>query len=74
MKQVSTNIGWVDAYNAIAVALAVGLGSPFGIYITPPIAAGIMSVSSLFITVQGLLLRGKMGLSESEKALIPPLW
>ncbi|KAK7190642.1 copper-translocating p-type atpase [Paraphaeosphaeria sporulosa] len=74
MKQVSTNIRWVIAYNAIAVALAMGLGSPLGISITPPIAAGMMSVSSLFITVQGLLLRGRLGLRESEKALIPPLW
>lgn len=74
MQQVSTNIGWVVSYNTISVALAVGLGSPFGISITPPIAAAMMSVSSLFITVQGILLRGRLGLSESEKALIPPLW
>ena len=35
MRQVSTNIAWVVAYNAIAVALAVGVGEPFGVRINP---------------------------------------
>lgn len=74
MQQVSTNISWVIAYNSIAVALAVGVGAPFGINISPSMAAGMMSISSLFITIQGLLLRSRLRLSESEKSLIPPLW
>ncbi|KAF2797471.1 heavy metal translocatin, partial [Melanomma pulvis-pyrius CBS 109.77] len=60
MHQVSTNIAWVIVYNFVAVALAMGLGAPFGVHISPPIAAAMMSISSLFITVQGLLLRTRL--------------
>ncbi|KAF2635182.1 heavy metal translocatin [Massarina eburnea CBS 473.64] len=74
MQQVSTNIWWAVTYNTVAVALAIGLGAPIGIHISPPVAAAMMSVSSLFITVQGLLLRGRLGLSDKEQGLIPPLW
>lgn len=35
MNQVSANIAWAIGYNIIAVALAVGLGGPFGVQISP---------------------------------------
>lgn len=35
MSQVSMNIIWALVYNVVAVALAVGLGSPLGLNITP---------------------------------------
>ena len=35
MHQVSANIAWALVYNVIAVALAIGLGSPFNLTITP---------------------------------------
>lgn len=35
MQQVSTNIAWVIMYNFVAVTLAVGLGAPFGVNISP---------------------------------------
>jgi len=35
IRQVSANIAWALAYNVIAVALAVGLGSPLNLTITP---------------------------------------
>ncbi|KAF2462845.1 HAD-like protein [Lindgomyces ingoldianus] len=60
MRQVSTNIAWVITYNVVAVALAMGLGKPLHVEISPPIAAAMMSVSSSFITVQGLLLRSRL--------------
>lgn len=35
MWQVSSNITWAMAYNVIAVGLALGLGVPFNLTITP---------------------------------------
>ena len=35
LRQVNTNITWVVVYNAVAVALAMGVGAPVGLYITP---------------------------------------
>lgn len=35
MRQVSASIAWALTYNVVAVALALGLGSPFNIAITP---------------------------------------
>ena len=35
MRQVSINITWALTYNIIAVALAVGIGEPFGLSISP---------------------------------------
>ena len=35
MKQVRANIVWALMYNSVAISLAVGVGQPFGIYITP---------------------------------------
>ena len=35
MRQVSLNIAWALAYNVVAVGLAMGLGGPWGVSITP---------------------------------------
>ncbi|KAJ9143435.1 Heavy metal translocatin [Pleurostoma richardsiae] len=60
MRQVTANIMWALAYNVFAVALAAGLGSPLNISISPPMAAAMMSMSSIFITMNGLLLRARL--------------
>ncbi|KAJ5204616.1 heavy metal translocatin [Penicillium cinerascens] len=60
MAQVSRNIRWALIYNMVTIALAVGLGSPFNLNITPPVAAAMMSASSIFITAQSLLLRARL--------------
>lgn len=73
MNQITTNISWVIMYNVVAVALAVGLGAPFGLKISPPVAAAMMSVSSLFITVQGLLLRARLARQTNLKETGPSL-
>jgi cation transport ATPase len=73
MDQIATNISWVILYNVVAVALAVGLGVPFGLQISPPIAAAMMSVSSLFITIQGLMLRSRLATQTSVKEIGPTL-
>lgn len=35
MWQVSANIAWALAYNIVAVSLAIGLGAPIGLGISP---------------------------------------
>ncbi|KAF2114273.1 hypothetical protein BDV96DRAFT_647739 [Lophiotrema nucula] len=72
MEQVSKNLQWVIAYNLIAVVLAVGVGEPIGIRISPPIAAAMMSISSLFVTTQGILLRTR--LAQKGKAQSSATW
>nr|RBQ94951.1 hypothetical protein FVER53263_10970 [Fusarium verticillioides] len=39
MKQIRYNLVWVVGYNALALSMASGLFSPFGIVLTPPLAA-----------------------------------
>ncbi|KAF2019869.1 heavy metal translocatin [Aaosphaeria arxii CBS 175.79] len=67
MLQVNNNLMWAIFYNTLAVTLAIGLGQPIGLSINPPIAAAMMSMSSLFITMQGLILRTKLAPYSSDK-------
>ncbi|GAM86251.1 hypothetical protein ANO11243_042630 [Dothideomycetidae sp. 11243] len=59
-RQIKFNVGWALAYNAVAVLLALGAGKSYGITITPPIAAAMMSTSSVSVTGLGLLLRRRL--------------
>ncbi|CAK7202668.1 hypothetical protein SEUCBS139899_005394 [Sporothrix eucalyptigena] len=60
---VQANVIWAIGYNVLAVSLAVGLGDALGLTflkMTPPMAAAMMSFSSLSVTLSGLLLRNHL--------------
>jgi Cu+-exporting ATPase len=57
MRQIRWNLVWAASYNVVALALAMGLGEGLGISISPPIAAGLMSLSSIGVVAHSLAMR-----------------
>jgi Cu2+-exporting ATPase len=54
MKQ---NLFWAAIYNVIAIPIAAGALAPFGILLSPAIAALAMSASSITVATNAVLLR-----------------
>ncbi|VUC28831.1 unnamed protein product [Clonostachys rosea] len=67
MNQVRFNLYWILAYNVFTLSLAMKLISPFNISLTPSLAALLMSISSVFLTMQSFWLRKRL-----ENITIPP--
>lgn len=62
LGKIKQNIAWAIGYNAIALPVAAGVLFPFfGILLSPQIAAIAMSVSTITVTVNSLLLSRKAG-------------
>lgn len=58
MRRIRTNLGWAFAYNLLGVPLAMGLLYPWTGWLLPPaFAAAAMSLSSLSVVTNSLLLR-----------------
>ena len=56
-NKMTQNLFWATGYNIIAIPLAAGIGSPFGILLTPAIGAVLMSVSTVVVSLNAMLLR-----------------
>ena len=58
MRRVRSNLGWACIYNAIGIPLAMGVMLPFTGFLLPPaFAAAAMSLSSVSVVGNSLLLR-----------------
>ncbi len=51
------NLFWATGYNVIAIPLAAGIAAPLGIVLTPAIGAILMSVSTVVVSINAMLLR-----------------
>ena len=58
MRRIRTNLGWAFVYNAVGIPLAMGVMLPFTGFLLPPaFAAAAMSLSSVSVVANSLLLK-----------------
>ena len=57
LRNIKQNLFWALFYNAICIPVAAGALSPWGITLTPDLAAAAMSLSSIFVVSNALRLR-----------------
>jgi P-type Cu2+ transporter len=57
MRKMNENLAWATGYNVIAIPIAAGVLVPVGIVLPPEVAAITMTLSSISVTVNALLLR-----------------
>ncbi len=51
------NLWWAAGYNVMAIPLAAGVFAPWGLTLTPAMAAGLMSLSTIIVALNAQLLR-----------------
>lgn len=51
------NLFWATGYNVIGIPLAAGVAYPFGIVLTPAVGAIFMSISTVVVSINAMLLR-----------------
>jgi len=56
-SKMTQNLFWATGYNIIGIPLAAGIAAPFGILLTPAIGAILMSVSTVVVSINAMLLR-----------------
>ena len=54
-RKMIQNLWWASGYNIIAVPLAAGILSPFGIVIEPAVGAVLMSISTVVVALNAQL-------------------
>ncbi|MFC6592827.1 heavy metal translocating P-type ATPase [Deinococcus lacus] len=57
LKNVRLNLFWAFAYNALLIPVAAGVLSPWGLALSPVLAAAAMALSSVFVLSNALRLR-----------------
>jgi Cu2+-exporting ATPase len=55
--KMTQNLLWATGYNVVAIPLAAGVGYSFGVLLTPAIGAILMSVSTVVVSLNAMLLR-----------------
>ena len=53
------NLFWATGYNVVAIPLAAGVLAAWGIWLQPAVGAALMSLSTVIVAFNALLLRGK---------------
>lgn len=56
-RKMLQNLFWATGYNVIALPLAAGVGAPYGIILAPALGALLMSVSTVIVAINAMLLR-----------------
>ena len=57
MRKMNENLVWATGYNVIAIPVAAGILVPIGVVLPPEVAAITMTLSSISVTVNALLLK-----------------
>lgn len=56
-RKMRQNLGWATGYNTVAIPLAAGVAAPLGILLDPAIGALFMSLSTVIVAINAMLLR-----------------
>ncbi len=56
-RKMLQNLAWATGYNAVALPLAAGVGASAGILLSPAVGAIFMSLSTVIVAVNAMLLR-----------------
>ena len=56
-RKMKQNLFWGAGYNFIAIPLAAGISAPIGITLSPALGAILMSVSTVIVAINAILLR-----------------
>jgi P-type Cu2+ transporter len=56
-SKMTQNLFWATGYNVIGIPLAAGIAAPFGILLSPAVGAILMSVSTVVVSINAMLLR-----------------
>ena len=56
-RKMIQNLWWAAGYNIVAIPLAAGVLAPWGIFLEPAVAALLMSVSTVIVAFNAVLLR-----------------
>ncbi|OKH50294.1 copper-translocating P-type ATPase [Calothrix sp. HK-06] len=56
-NKMTQNLFWATGYNVIGIPLAAGVAAPFGILLSPAVGAILMSVSTVVVSINAMLLR-----------------
>ena len=55
--KMAPNLFWATGYNALALPLAAGVAYPWGIVLSPAVGALFMSLSTVIVALNAMLLR-----------------
>lgn len=56
-RKMVQNLWWAAGYNVVAIPLAAGVFAPWGLTLSPAMAAGLMSLSTIIVALNAQLLR-----------------
>lgn len=56
-NKMTQNLFWAAGYNVIGIPLAAGIAAPFGILLSPAVGAILMTVSTVVVSINAMLLR-----------------
>jgi Cu2+-exporting ATPase len=66
-SKMTQNLFWATGYNVIGIPLAAGIAAPFGILLSPAVGAILMSVSTVVVSINAMLLRREHGLRSPQE-------